>query len=166
MHRSVDGYGQHRHLYLHDTMRDISRKLRATKSGELPTWLDYGCGKGRFLKEMEPLKLFSAAVGYDPAVDAFHRKPAGTYDLVTCLDVLDMVEQKYIEAVLDDVARYTAGLAVFDCFCRPKASSSLKRHAPFYWSYLVGRRMRVLETKVEFPGMESFERAIITAVPT
>ena len=129
------------------------------------SWLDYGCGKGGFIEQIRPLGLFAAITGYDPAVTAFRARPTGTYDLVTCLDVIDIAEPRYLDALLQDVAGFTAGLAIFDCLTRPKASSTLRPHPPFFWAAIVRRHMDVVETRVEFPDMQDFERAVIVAAP-
>ncbi|MBV9509620.1 MAG: methyltransferase domain-containing protein [Caulobacteraceae bacterium] len=164
-HAVADGYGRHRHLYLHEMMRDLAANLRRAKpSGEL-SWLDYGCGKGGFIEEVRPLGLFTTIQGYDPAVAAFAARPEGRFDLVTCLDVLDVVEPQFLGNLLGDVAALTGGLALFDLLTRPKADGTIRPHPPFYWSHVVGQTMNVLGTKVEFPGMEGFERVIVQAAP-
>ena len=165
-HAKADGYGRHRHLDLDDLMRRIAAVLRgAGEPAEGLSWLDYGCGKGGFIGEIRPLGLFETIEGYDPAVEAFAARPEKRFDLVTCLDVIDVVEPQFLPNVLNDVARMTGRLAIFDCLTRPKADSTFRPHPPFYWSYLVGQHMKVLETTTEFPAMEGFERVVIQASP-
>ncbi|HLG88965.1 MAG TPA: methyltransferase domain-containing protein [Alphaproteobacteria bacterium] len=163
-HAEADGYGRHRHLYLQNPMVELATEI-ARQQGRTPAWLDYGCGKGGFIEEIRKLGVFGEIVGWDPAVDAFKVKPEGKFDIVTCLDVLDAIEPNFTEAVIVDVARATAGVAIFDVLTRPKATSKLKPHPPFYWTHIVGRAMRVLKSRVEFPGMDSFERVVIFAEP-
>ena len=162
-HAAADGYGRHRHLYLHDTMRRIAMDLRQAKQTDHLSWLDYGCGKGGFIEEIQALGLFTTIRGFDPAVAAFADRPEGHFDLVTCLDVLDKVEPQFLGNVLDDIAALTDRVALFDHLTRPKAGSGLRPHPPFYWSSLVGRHMDVLDVKTEYPGMDSFERVVIQA---
>jgi 2-polyprenyl-3-methyl-5-hydroxy-6-metoxy-1,4-benzoquinol methylase len=165
-HARADGYGRHRHLYLHDSMRRIAALLRGVgERAEGLSWLDYGCGKGGFIGEIRPLGLFATIEGYDPSVEAFAARPERGFDLVTCLDVLDVVEPQFLPNVLNDVAKMTRRLAIFDCLTRPKADSTLRPHPPFYWAYLVGQHMKVLEATTEFPAMEGFERVVIHASP-
>jgi hypothetical protein len=164
-HTKADGYGRHRHLYLHDTIRRLAARLKQERPEGGLTWLDYGCGKGSFIEQILPMGLFSKVAGYDPAVEAFHARPEGHYDLVTCLDVLDKVEPRFLDAVLADVAVNTSGLAIFDHLTLPKHGSGLTPHPPFYWTHLVRRHMDVMDTTVEFPGMQDFERAVIVAAP-
>jgi hypothetical protein len=66
---------------------------------------------------------------------------------------------------LEDVAALTGGLAVFDLLTMPKLTSRLTPHRPFYWTQLVRRHMDVVESTVEFPGMQDFERVLIVAAP-
>ena len=164
-HVLADEYGRHRHLYLHDTIRRIATGLRRGGRSEGLSWLDYGCGKGGFIEEIRGLGLFTTIRGYDPAVPAFADRPEGRFDLVTCLDVLDVVEPQFLGNVLGDVAGFTDGLGLFDVLTRPKAGSGLRPHPPFYWSGLVGRYMDVVDVKTEYPGMDSFERALVQASP-
>jgi SAM-dependent methyltransferase len=163
-HRRADGYGRHRHLYLHDTMRRLAALLRQANATPSLTWLDYGCGKGAFIEEIRALGLFAAIAGYDPAVDAFRARPSGRHDIVTCLDVIDIVEPRFLPDVLMDVAGLTGGIALFDCLTRPKPGT-LRPHPPFYWTYRVSERLAVLESRVEFPGLDGFERVVIVAAP-
>ena len=129
------------------------------------SWLDYGCGKGGFIEQIRPFGLFATITGYDPAVPSFQARPATPHHLVTCLDVLDKVEEAFLDAVLADIAALTSDLAVFDHLTLPKLGSGLRPHPPFYWTQLARRHMDVVETTMEFPGMQDFERAVIVAEP-
>ena len=142
-------------------MRRLAATLRQSRSGEPLRWLDYGCGKGVFMEQIAPFGLFETIVGYDPAVDAYRSRPIGGFDLVTCLDVLDVTESRFQDAVIADVAKLTNRIAVFDCLTKPKPESLLPPHAPFYWAHRVRQHMDVLETRTEFPGMIGFERVIL-----
>ncbi len=164
-HTRTDGYGRHRHLYLHDTIRRIAEQLRRITERQELTWLDYGCGKGTFIEEIRPLDLFGRIAGYDPAVDKFRTRPERSYDLVTCLDVLDVTESRFVPNLAADVARLTDGVALFDCLTRPKPDGALRPHPPFHWNYIVGQAMRVLDTRVEFAGLDGFERVLVLAAP-
>src|SRR5215469_3222549 len=62
-------FGTHRHPYLLETMRAIATRI-ADATGEKPSLLDYGCGKGVFLRELGHIGLFRYLRGYDPAVEA------------------------------------------------------------------------------------------------
>lgn len=146
-------------------MRRLAGRLRQDQLDRPLTWLDYGCGKGGFIEQIRPFDLFATITGYDPAVPAFQDRPEGRYDLVTCLHVLDVVEPRFLDATMDDIARFIGGLAVFDVLTRPKAVSGLRPHPPFYWTQLVRRHLDVVESNVEFAGMQDFERVVIVAAP-
>ena len=113
------------------------------------------------MEQIRPLDMFETIVGYDPAVDAFRLRSEGHFDLVTCLDVLDVTETRFQGAVIADVAELTNGIAAFDCLTKPKPESLLHPHAPFYWAHMVRQHMDVLETRTEFPSMVGFERVIL-----
>jgi Methyltransferase domain len=144
-------------------MRRLAREVQSRAPQRGPTLLDYGCGKGRFIEEMQRLDLFSEITGYDPAVSDFCRRPAALFDIVTCLDVLDTVEARFVDAVLEDIAQLTGVIAVFDCLTKPASCKGFAPHPPLYWQSIVEKRMRVVATTVEFPGLEGFERVIINA---
>lgn len=160
-HRMVDGYGRHHHDYLPQRIKAIAGDL-ATSRPDGVRWLDYGCGKGTFIEQVRPLGLFETITGYDPAVTAFSARPVGPFDLVTCLDVIDIVEPRFRDAVIADVGRLSAGLALFDVMTRPR---SLPPHPPFHWVLQIKRHMHVVETWVEFGGMSGMERALTLARP-
>ena len=54
------------------------------------------------MEQIRPLDMFETIVGYDPAVDAFRLRSEGHFDLVTCLDVLDVTETRFQGAVIAD----------------------------------------------------------------
>lgn len=164
-HARADGYGRHRHLYLHGVMRHLHGALTEARGGEPVTWLDYGCGKGGFMDEVRTLGLFGTIIGYDPAVEPFAAQPDGVFDLVTCLDVIDVTEDRFRPALLQTVAGLTRGVCLFDCITRHKPKSPLRSHPPFFWTYQVAQEMRVLDSRTEFPGMAGFERVVILAAP-
>ncbi len=163
-HATSAGYGAHRHLYLHDTMRRIAAEVAAA-AGRRPTLFDYGCGKGRFIAEMTRLGIFADIAGYDPGFAAFSAPPAGRFDVVTCLDVLDAAEERFHDAIVEDVTRLAAHLAIFDCLTKPLPKSGFPPRPPFYWIALVQRRMRMIKTEMHFLGLDGFERAVVIAEP-
>ncbi len=163
-HAQADGYGRHRHLYLQDTFVRLARRLREVSGRPGIDWLDYGCGKGTFIDQIAPFGLFDRISGYDPAVETFQSRPQH-HDLVTCLDVLDVVEPRFRAELLEELAVLTGGAVLLDCLTRPRAGGTLQPHPPFYWSALVRQHLKVLATRVEFAGMDGFERVLILAVP-
>lgn len=168
-HVSHPEFGTHRHPYLHDTMRQLAASL---SGNEAPSLLDYGCGKGVFLREMARLTLFRYIRGYDPAMPAFQARPAQTYDMVTCLDVLDQLEDGYVEPAIRDVAQFTGRFAVFSLITRQSAEfEHLHPRSGPAWREIVERHLAVSDmtirpsTPEEIAQGASLERVILTAEP-
>ena len=83
----------------------ISRAINQTGVEEV---LDYGAGKGELPKNMT-LDHRVAVHLYDPAIPAIAEIPEPR-QMVTCIDVLNHVEDDCIEAVMDDLKRVTKSL--------------------------------------------------------
>jgi 2-polyprenyl-3-methyl-5-hydroxy-6-metoxy-1,4-benzoquinol methylase len=134
-------FGTHHHPYLHELIGKLAAELTAD---ERPTLLDYGCGKGAFLSEMTRSGLFRFARGYDPAVAAFKSRPSQVYDLVVCLDVLDQVEDEFIEPLIEDVAQFTGEFAVFSVISvQTPQLSHLKTRSAAAWEEVIGRHVSI-----------------------
>jgi hypothetical protein len=74
--------------------------------------LDYGAGKGRLgIALREHLKRPLTIHHYDPAVPEWAAPPAPC-GFVACIDVLEHIEPQYLDNVLDDLRRVTAGAGV------------------------------------------------------
>ncbi len=168
-HANQPVFGTHRHPYLHDTIRSLAVELTAA---EKPALLDYGCGKGVFLRAMMNTGWFRFVRGYDPAVDAFKVRPAQRYDMVICLDVLDQTEDAYVDALIADVAQFAGRIALFDVITvQTPALAHLNPKSAETWETLIGRHMRVTRTQIrpatpdELAAGACPERTIIFAEP-
>lgn len=162
-------FGTHRHPYLLEIIHGMAQEL---SSAEKPSLLDYGCGKGVFVQEMAATGWFRFARGYDPAVEAFKSRPAQPYDLVICLDVLDQLEDRFVEPVIEDVAQFAGGLALFDVITvQTPALAHLNPRSAREWEALIGARLPLDETIVRPASEEELragacpERAILIARP-
>jgi hypothetical protein len=162
-HAQSDDYGRHRHLYLHDAMRSLA--VSVARAGQKPTLLDYGCGKGQFIEEMRKLDIFGDIAGFDPGYAAFQTLPHGRFDIVSCLDVLDAAEKRFLDAIVSDVALRTAKVALFDCLTKPLPKSGFIPRPPHYWYERIKKTMEIAGMTIHFPGMDGFERAVILAKP-
>jgi len=80
------------------------------------TVLDYGCGKGVLLTA---LRDGITAIGYDPAIPKFSRKPEMVFDMAICTDVMEHVEEEFVAGVLSDVKQYAGKVAYFMIACYP-----------------------------------------------
>jgi 2-polyprenyl-3-methyl-5-hydroxy-6-metoxy-1,4-benzoquinol methylase len=170
-HQNHPAFGTHRHPYLHDLLRKIADEVKS-ETGEAPTLLDYGCGKGAFIAEMSRLGLFRFIRGYDPAIDKFKLRPSQLYDIVVCLDVLDQIEDPFVDPLIEDVAQFTGRLALFNVITvqKPELAHLQPRSAPA-WRDAISRAMDVQDLIVRQSLAEEIrtgacpERAIIQARP-
>src|SRR5579884_528384 len=169
-HSRFAAFGTHQHPYLHATMRELAADIAAGGCGP-PSLLDYGCGKGRFLEAMRRLGVFGELVGFDPAIPAVAMRPERRFDLVTCLDVLDQVEPRFVDAVVCDVAQFTRAVAVFDIVTKQAKGVNRKTESPFVWHDRIAKRMQVVATRLHLAAGYEYEmgafaqRAIIIARP-
>ena len=82
--------------------------IRMNELGICNSVLDYGTGKGLLVDNLKSDLPKSINVsGYDPAVDKWSNKPKSTFDILTCLDVLEHVELNKVQAVLHDINELT-----------------------------------------------------------
>ena len=81
---------------------------RMNENGLCSAVLDYGTGKGLLVERLRRELPDSISVtGYDPAVEAWSTKPKGSFDILTCLDVLEHVEIDSIDATLQEINSLT-----------------------------------------------------------
>jgi hypothetical protein len=160
-------FGTHRHPYLNDLINRLATELT---SAEQPSLLDYGCGKGTFLREMGQSGRFRFVRGYDPAVTAFKPRPSQTYDLVVCLDVLDQAEDEFVERIIEDVTQFAARLALFDVITvQTPRLAHLNPRSAATWKEIIGRHMSINEMIVREATEEELregacpERTIVVA---
>ena len=74
--------------------------------------LDYGCGKGLLIKKLsDELGQSFKISGYDPG-NSEYDNPYSPADIVTCFDVLEHVEPKKIDSVLNDISTQTIMLFI------------------------------------------------------
>lgn len=82
--------------------------LRMHEQGICNSVLDYGTGKGRLVKRLRrELPPEIEVMGYDPALEQWDQKPSSPVDVLMCLDVLEHVEMRCIDAVLKDIHQLT-----------------------------------------------------------
>ena len=77
--------------------------------------LDYGTGKGglvSLLKESESLINIDIQ-GFDPAVKEFSRRPVRSFDIVTCIDVLEHIDREAIGDSIKDISSLLSGFLFF-----------------------------------------------------
>ena len=67
--------------------------------------LDFGCGKGELVDRLRQNGF--SAYGYDPAVAEYSVLPERRFDLVVCFDVLEHVEEEYVDAVVATIFSFS-----------------------------------------------------------
>lgn len=78
------------------------------------TWLDYGCGRGALGKEVSKALSFVKVTNYDPFHPNWIGKPdPEPHDFVTCMDVMEHVEEQCIDNTLKFIAERTLYGAMF-----------------------------------------------------
>jgi hypothetical protein len=77
------------------------------------TALDYGCGKGTISQTFLDLEWDE----YDPGIPEKSEKPDGQYDLVTCTDVMEHVEEAFVDDVIKELGAYTKKVLFVDIAC-------------------------------------------------
>ena len=65
--------------------------------------LDYGCGKGAILNNLQQTYPNTVWKGYDPAVEQFKIITEKSFDCIFSNDVLEHIEPQYIDKVLEHI---------------------------------------------------------------
>ena len=81
----------------------------------IQSMLDYGTGKGglvSLMKESEST-IDIDVQGFDPAVKEFSRRPDRSFDIVTCIDVLEHVDRDAIGDAIKDMSSLLNGFLFF-----------------------------------------------------
>lgn len=66
------------------------------------TILDYGCGQSILLESLD-LGPDVALLRYDPAIAEYSRPPTAPCDLLLCIDVLEHIEERDVDAALREM---------------------------------------------------------------
>lgn len=127
----TDGYLQQQRL-LHSAPRGFGgsgHRWAGVVAGlieqyHVDSWLDYGCGQGTLHTAVqqqypEVYGLLSTVREFDPAVSGKDKLPAERYGLVTCTDVLEHVEEKFLDQVLKHIFALTEKLVFFNIALHP-----------------------------------------------
>lgn len=102
-----------------DTLKGIMRLPLALKKAcscyPVSSFLDYGCGQNGLVDLLKNDDVFKEIDfrSYDPAVAKFAGKPAGKFDILTCVDVLEHVSRGEIFSVLREINDLTKGFFFF-----------------------------------------------------
>ncbi len=80
-------------------LRFIRPEIQLLKPASI---VDYGCGQSQLVDMLE-LGYPASLVRYDPAIPAFSQKPAGVFDLLINVDVLEHIEDSDLDAVIAEM---------------------------------------------------------------
>lgn len=81
--------------------------------------LDYGCGKGRLGNFIRG--YYKDWQSYDPGIDKYSEIPNKKFEVVICFDVMEHVEEEYIENVLEHIHSCTDRLVFFYISTEPSS---------------------------------------------
>lgn len=119
----------------------IPTAIKATqKICPIQSLLDHGTGQGGLVKTLNQEENLQINVqGYDPAVQAFAKKPTSKYDIVTSIDVLEHIGKPFIYSTLQEISSITQKFFFFCIDLLPaskKTSDGRNAHfliAPSEW---------------------------------
>jgi hypothetical protein len=77
------------------------------------TFLDYGCGQEKLSKALNQIFNVLDTTLYDPFIDKHSKEPEGEFDLVTCFDVMEHVEEPCINNVLKHIVEKSKAVILF-----------------------------------------------------
>lgn len=97
-------------------------KLMLKTSIKSPTVLDYGAGRRTFKAKMSVIMPHVHVVEYDPGVPGIDKLPQERFDYVVCTDVMEHVEEQFVDATLQRIRYYARQGVVFNIACAPSRS--------------------------------------------
>ena len=130
--------------------------LRLHEKGVCDAFIDYGCGKGNLVMNLRNIISSNITIdGYDPAIDQFNQKPTKSYDFLSCFDVLEHIEDKYIDNVLDHIRSLAKGIAYIAVDLQPavkKLENGRNAHIllapPDWWTTKIAQ---YFSSQISFP---------------
>jgi hypothetical protein len=112
--------------------------------------LDYGAGKGRLAKSIDPDHEIMVN-HYDPGVKDWSDSPDSA-QFVTCIDVLEHIEPEHLDDVLDDLRRVTEFFGFFTVHTGPAVkvltdgrNAHLIQEPPAWWLPKIMERFELLQ---------------------
>lgn len=117
---------------------------------QVTNMLDYGAGKGRLAKSIDPDHEIMVH-HYDPGVKDWSDAPDSA-QFVTCIDVLEHIEPEHLDDVLDDLRRVTEFFGFFTVHTGPAVkvlsdgrNAHLIQEPPAWWLPKIMERFELLQ---------------------
>ena len=128
--------------------------------------LDYGCGHGSLAKAFEEHKPNLYRIfEYDPGIEGKTDLPSPC-ELVVCIDVLEHIEEEYVDNVLEDLQRCVLKIGFFTVSLRPavrRLSDGSNAHVTVkpadWWFEKLNKRFIVLNAEGDDEHMEFLVRS-------
>jgi hypothetical protein len=102
--------------------------------------LDYGCGDGSLVNNLKYLFNCIDVTMYDPFQEEYSKDPEGKFDVVTCFDVMEHVEEQCVENTLKYIASKTNYMATFSIALSDATktledgrNAHITQHHPEWW---------------------------------
>jgi hypothetical protein len=110
------------HSWVPYVLDELSR-LCASKNCEIKTILDFGCGRGTFKTKMEEVVPGITIFEYDPGVRGKDELLNAQVDYVVCTDVMEHVEEQFVDETLHVIRDRALYGAFFNIDCNLSKSS-------------------------------------------
>lgn len=78
-----------------------------------PTVLDFGAGERTLEREAKWAMPHIRVTSYDPGIPGIDTLPNGTWDMTICTDVMEHVEEQFVDRTLDFIREHTVYAAYF-----------------------------------------------------
>lgn len=110
MHKTHPDWGTSALNHLPEITRDYV-------SNQCISLLDYGCGKATLAFAMRD--TVGVYTPYDPGIPEYAARPKMRHDMTVCTDVMEHIEEQFVDDVLDDIFRLTVKCVYMAIACYP-----------------------------------------------
>lgn len=93
---------------------------RIASAHGVKTILDFGCGTGTLGAALKGKGY--KITKYDPAIAEFSSLPEQQFDMVCCIDVMEHVEEQYVEEVINLILDKATKVVYFFISCKPASA--------------------------------------------
>ena len=126
------------------------------------TLLDFGCGKGALIREIEATWPDTTCQGYDPGNPAFDRVPTGPFDAVISTDAIEHIEPDHLSETLTLIGQLIGRVGCFRIACHPAKkllpdgrNCHLIVQEPDWWREQV---LSAMPVRITWERVEPFDR--------